>query len=113
METERDLSALLDAGRRIADVVGRGCDDVEVFLTREASCVCAVVGDEMPPPEMRVGGVEVGVRALRGGRLAMSATTSLGVEDNLAAIEAALGVAGAAAIDSFSAVRTERDHAID
>lgn len=107
-----ELDTLVEAGRRIVAAAGGLCDEVEVFLLRNDSYACEIHGDELRP-EVRIGRVKVGIRALRGGALSLASTTSLGVEENVAALRAALAVGKPAGIEGFSLARTAVDHGID
>ncbi len=79
-------------------------DDVELVLWSADERSWAVRNREIVP-EVSFGQVAVGLRALRGGRLAMAATATLDPEENARALRAALRVARPSRLSEFAAAR--------
>lgn len=103
---------LVEAGRAIAAAMRGLGDDAEVFLLRNDAYVIEVHEDELRP-EMRVGRVQVGMRLLRDGAVTLASTASLSVEENVAALRAAMAVSRPAGLPAFSGARTPMQKAID
>lgn len=77
-------------------------DDVEVMVIRR-DVVSIAIENELLVPQLKLGRLQIGIRAIVGGKLAVAATTSLSVEDNLAALRAALPAARPVGIGDFGA----------
>ncbi|MHB1847160.1 MAG: metallopeptidase TldD-related protein, partial [Deltaproteobacteria bacterium] len=103
-EVSTAAAALLEAGRAIARALSGEADDVEVVLFGSDERSWTVRQRELVP-EVSLGQVAVGLRALRGGRLAVAATATLDAGENVRALRAALPVARAAKLWGFSTAR--------
>ena len=86
------------------DIVKRALDDaidVEVRITRHDGYGYEMHGRELAP-KMALGRVQVGLRALTHEGMALAATTSLDVEENLAALRASLKSARPTPLSAFA-----------
>lgn len=105
MDAERGiLDELASFAQELARRGAEHSDDVEVLVTRR-DAVSFAIENRTLSPELKLGRLQVGLRALKGGKLAVAATTSLSVDENLAALKAALGAGRPAKVASFSAHR--------
>lgn len=80
------------------------CDDVEVLVLRRDAVTFALENKNLMP-ELKLGRLQVGLRALKDGKLAVAATTSPSVDENVAALKGALVAAREARLPGFSAHR--------
>ena len=79
---------LVEAGRSVVQAPGEA-DDVEVILWEEDERSWAVKNRDLEP-EIAFGQLSVGLRALKGGKVAAATTSSLNPEENAAALRVAL-----------------------
>ncbi|RMG17720.1 MAG: hypothetical protein D6729_08390 [Deltaproteobacteria bacterium] len=94
---------------RARDIVRRGlafAGDVEVRIVRTDAYGYEVKNRELAP-QMSLGRVEVGLRALTPKGLAIAATTTLDLDENEAALRAALPAARPSPLERFGATQVE------
>lgn len=109
MNSEQPILEELRAfARQVADRARPLADDVEVLVIRR-DLVGFSIENRHLSPELKLGRLQVGLRALRGGRLAMAATTSLDVDENVAAIRAALPAGRPTRTERFSSQQLPSD----
>ncbi|MDF1564501.1 MAG: metallopeptidase TldD-related protein [Deltaproteobacteria bacterium] len=97
MKTLEQLSAVAEA---IVSRLEGKTRDIEVRVSRSDGFGYEIKNRELAP-ELALGRVSVGLRALTEKGLAVAATSSLDIEENVRAIEAALGAAQATPLESF------------
>ena len=98
------LHELASFAQSVAAKARAYCDDVEVLVLRRDAVSFALENRNLMP-ELKLGRLQVGLRALKDGSLAVAATTSPSVEENLAALKAALAAVRPARLPGFSAHR--------
>ena len=101
---EAVLEELKSFAEAVAARASHFADDVEVLVIRRDQ-VSLLIENRGLTPELKLGQLQVGLRALKGGLLASAATTSLSVDENVAALKAALTVGRPAQVGGFSAAR--------
>lgn len=104
MGTPQELATLRQLATFAESVARRAsefADDVEVLVLRRDTLSYSMTNQTLAP-ELTLGRLQVGLRALKNGRLAMASTTSFVVDENLAAIRAALPAARPIAREAFS-----------
>ncbi len=81
-------------------------DDVEVWVTRLDQVAFAIENRTLAP-ELKLGRLQVGLRGLKGSKLAVAATTSFAVDENVSALKAAVPVARPTRLARFSPLRLD------
>ncbi len=92
---------LVEAGRAVVRALRGDADDVEVIIWEEDERSWAVKNRDLEP-EIGFGRLSVGLRAIKGGRLAAAATSVLDPEENAAALRVALTCAKATGLERFA-----------
>ncbi|MHB8873882.1 MAG: metallopeptidase TldD-related protein [Myxococcaceae bacterium] len=107
MPNSPELSALHELASFAEAIAARArafTDDVEVLVLRR-DLVSFALENRALMPELKLGRLAVGLRALKGGKLAVAATTSPSVDENVAALRAALAAGRASRVSAFSGHR--------
>jgi predicted Zn-dependent protease len=92
---------LVEAGRAVVRALRGDADDVEVILWEEDERSWAVKNRDLEP-EITFGRLSVGLRAIKGGRLAAAATSTLDPEENAIALRVALTCAKETRLERFA-----------
>ena len=103
----RELDRLSQQAAALASRLLALADDVEVWVTRR-DVVSFAIENRKLAPELRMGRLQVALRALRGGQMAVAATTTLDEAENVRALSAALGATRATRLAGFSAHRIQQ-----
>jgi predicted Zn-dependent protease len=98
------LAQLADAAQQLARRLSPLVDDVEVWVTRR-DLVAFGIENRHLAPELKLGRLQVALRAIHSGGLAVAATTSLDPDENEQALRAAVSAVRPARVDRFGAQR--------